>query len=380
MVKSSDHSGISSVATTGSTTNVPGRAGGAAPSKLKKKIIDIQNLVVKVPKVKLPIIKGVSFFSYEGEILGLIGESGAGKSTILRCITGQMKPYRGIVRVAGIDIVHHKAEAIKRFGYVPQLELISIYPQFNALDNIFYFGKMYLSGVPTDQIKQRAKELLSILGFNESLMRKKVKFLSGGEKKRVSIAVGMIHDPEVLLLDEPTTGLDVSLRIQILNHLKNLNKRLGISIIIVSHDLEIAQYCDRIVLLDSGRIVEFGNPDDLINSLLPSEGRAIKLELESLSEEVLDSFRSIPEVKFVIKTGRNDMKIFAEEIDRKMISKTIEMCELMDINIKSITLDRAEFTSYYRIRAKLAKAEVQALDDDEFGSKKASLGRSKRVI
>ncbi|MHA1999607.1 MAG: ABC transporter ATP-binding protein, partial [Promethearchaeota archaeon] len=302
----------------------------------------------------------------EGEILGLIGESGAGKSTILRCITGQWKPYRGSVSVAGIDIVQHRADAIKRFGYVPQLELISIYPQFSALQNIFYFGKMYLSGVPDVVIKDRAKELLSILGFTDDLMYKKTSHLSGGEKKRVSIAVGMIHDPEVLLLDEPTTGLDVSLRIQILNYLKNLNKKLGISIVIVSHDLEIAQYCDRIVLLDSGRVMEFGNPEDLINNLLPSKGRAIKLEVSELNDEIIESFRGLPEIKFIIKTGRNDVKIFADDIDSKMISKVIEHCELIGIDIQSITLDRAEFTSYYRIRARLAKEEVKAMDEKEF--------------
>ncbi len=286
---------------------------------LARKIIDVSNLVVKVRKLKEPIIKGVTFFSFEGEILGLIGESGAGKSTILRCITGQMKPTSGSVTVAGIDIVHHKHEAIKRFGYVPQLELISIYPQFSALENVYYFGKLYLSGTKDDEIRQRARNLLSILGFKEDLMNKKVAHLSGGEKKRVSIAVGMIHDPDVLLLDEPTTGLDVSLRIQILNYLKNLNKKLGISIVIVSHDLEIAQYCNKIVLLDGGRIIEFGDPEDLINKLLPCEGRSIKLEVTELNEEIIETIRGMPEMKFVIKTGRNDLKLFADDIDKAMI-------------------------------------------------------------
>ena len=304
---------------------------------------------------RVTIIKDVSFFSYEGEILGLIGESGAGKSTILRCITGQIKPNTGTVAVAGIDIVHHKREAIKRFGYVPQLELLSVYDHFTAIENVYYFGKMYLSGVPDEQIKQRAKEVLGILGFKEALMDKKVKNLSGGEKKRVSIAVGMIHDPEVLLLDEPTTGLDISLRIQVLNYLKNLNKKLGISVVIVSHDLEIAQYCNRIVLLDKGRVIEFGDPEEMINQLLPCEGRAIKLEVAELNDEIIESLRGVPEIKFVIKTGRNDVKIFAEEIDRKMISKVIEICDLISVPIKSITLDRADFTSYYRIRSKLEK-------------------------
>ncbi|MEX2679978.1 MAG: ABC transporter ATP-binding protein [Candidatus Sigynarchaeota archaeon] len=352
---------------------MPSRADLPAGERGRRKIIDLQNVTVtvsstkitfplKIKRTKTTIIRDVSFYSYEGEILGLIGESGAGKSTILRCITGQMKPTRGTVNVAGIDVVHHKNEAIKRFGYVPQLELISVYDHFSALENVYYFGKMYLSGVSDVQIKQRGRELLRILGFKDALMDKKAKYLSGGEKKRVSIAIGMIHDPEILLLDEPTTGLDISLRIQVLNYLKNLNKKLGISVVIVSHDLEIAQYCNRIVLLEKGRVIEFGDPEVLINKLLPCEGRSIKLEVAELNEEIIDSIRSLPEVKFVIKTGRNDVKIFAEDIDRVMISKVIEHCDNINVPIVAITLDRADFTSYYRIRSKLEK-EKQKADD-----------------
>jgi ABC-2 type transport system ATP-binding protein len=361
--------GTSTVKTGSSLSEIP-----FDPDRGKKKIIDLKNVSVdisaikfslplKFKRVNISIVKDVSFHAYEGEILGLIGESGAGKTTILRCITGQIKPSTGTVSVAGVDVVHHKNEAIKRFGYVPQLELLSIYDHFSALENVFYFGKMYLSGVADGEIKQRAREVLGILGFKEELMDKKVKHLSGGEKKRVSIAVGMIHDPEVLLLDEPTTGLDISLRIQVLNYLKNLNKKLGISVVIVSHDLEIAQYCSRIVLLDKGRVIEFGDPEVLINKLLPCEGRAIKLEVAELNDEVLESLRSVPEIKFVIKSGRNDVKIFAEDIDRKMISKVIEHCESINIPIKSITLDRADFTSYYRIRSKQEK-ELQKKKQD----------------
>jgi ABC-type multidrug transport system ATPase subunit len=329
------------------------------PQTPQRRIIDVNNITVRVKKLKQPIVKNATFFSNEGEILGIIGETGAGKTTILRCLTGQMKPATGTVVVAGIDVIHHRRDAIKRFGYVPQLELVSIYDQFSAIQNVYYFGKMYLSGVPDDAIRTRARELLFILGFKEDLMLKHVAAMSGGEKKRVSIAVGMIHNPDVLLLDEPTTGLDVSLRIQILNYLKNLNKKLGISVVIVSHDLEIAQYCNRIVLLDGGRIIEFGDPEVLISTFLPCDGRAIKLEVTELSEEVLETFTQVPEIKYVIKSGRNDVKIFAENIDREMISKAIEVCDMVGIGVKSITLDRADFTSYYRIRAKLEKERVK---------------------
>lgn len=342
----------------------------------KRKIIELHDVTVTVKSLSFSrahffkienftIIKDVSFYSYEGEILGLIGESGAGKSTILRCITGQWKPTSGTVSIAGIDVVHHRREAAKRFGYVPQLDIVGTYDHFTALENVYYFGKMYLSGVSDELIRQRARELLNVLGFKENLMDKKVKNLSGGERKRVSIAVGMIHDPEVLLLDEPTTGLDISLRIQVLNYLKNLNKKLGISVVIVSHDLEIAQYCSKIVLLEKGRVIEFGDPEVLINQLLPCEGRSIKLEITELNDEILDSMRSVPDIKFVIKTGRNDVKIFAEEIDRKMISRVIEICDLMNLTIKSITLDRADFTSYYRIRSKMEKDKQKQEKESE---------------
>jgi ABC-type multidrug transport system ATPase subunit len=129
--------------------------------------------------------------------------------------------------------------------------------------------------------------------------------------------------------------------------------------VIVSHDLEIAHYCNRVVLLDTGKMIEFGPPEDLINKLLPSNGRAIKLEVEELSEEIIETFKELPEVTFILKTGRNDVKIFGKEIDRKLIKKTIEMCNLMNVEVKSITLDMADFTSYYRIRSKLEKEKLK---------------------
>ena len=193
----------------------------AKARKAKQPVIFISHTTVQ--KGKATLIDDVSLVANEGEILGIIGESGAGKSTTVKVLSGQIKPDRGFARIAGHDVFLDHDRVILKMGYVPQMGSVDdIYPEFSALKNAYYFGKMY--GMSKAEIEVRARQILEILGFDEELMNKSVSKLSGGEKKRVSICIGMIHDPQVLILDEPTTGLDVHLRIEVLNYLKILNK------------------------------------------------------------------------------------------------------------------------------------------------------------
>jgi len=211
-------------------------------------IIDLQ-----VAFGKFYALKGVSFFANKKEFLGVIGASGAGKTTVLRVLTGQIGPTKGQAFVGGYDVTKKAFLISLLVGYVPQLEHLSLYYDFSALQNAQFFGRLY--GLRPKEIEKRSRDVLEILGFDEDLMTKTVSRLSGGERKRVSICLGMIHDPPVLLLDEPTTGLDAHLRHETLNYLKELNYRLGTTMVIISHDLEIVDYCTRVVLLEEGNIL-----------------------------------------------------------------------------------------------------------------------------
>ncbi|MHA1653337.1 MAG: ABC transporter ATP-binding protein, partial [Candidatus Thorarchaeota archaeon] len=225
--------------------------------------IDIVDLKVRFGKFWA--LKGVSFYANKREFLGIIGASGAGKTTVLRVLTGQIRPTAGKAYVGGHDVTKRRDLISLLVGYVPQIEYMSLYYDFSALQNAQFFGRCF--GMRPREIEERARSILTILGFDEDLMTKRVSRLSGGERKRVSICLGLIHNPPVLLLDEPTTGLDAHLRHETLNYLKELNFEFGTTMVIISHDLEIVDYCSRVVLLENGLVSQFGTPQDLISSL-----------------------------------------------------------------------------------------------------------------
>ncbi|HUX99504.1 MAG TPA: ABC transporter ATP-binding protein [Candidatus Deferrimicrobium sp.] len=315
---------------------------------MKTHVIFISHATVR--KSNTILIDDISLIANEGEILGIIGESGAGKSTTVKVLSGQIKPEKGFARIAGHDVFLDRDRAILKMGYVPQMGSIDdIYPQFSALKNAYYFGKMY--GMTKSEIEERGKRILSILGFSEEMMKESVKNLSGGEKKRVSICIGMIHNPQVLILDEPTTGLDAHLRIEVLNYLKILNKTLNTTIIIVSHDLEVAQYVDRLALLVKGKLVEFSTPANLLSLFFPSNGHTVLMTFKTVTTDLLEQLTSLKMVQYVLKVGRNTVKIFAKNIPEKL-DDLIQAIYTKNIQFQSFSITNADFFDYFRIRTR----------------------------
>lgn len=296
------------------------------------------------------VLSNVSLYAAPGEILGLIGGSGAGKSTCMRVMTGQIKPpqlRKGFAITAGYRAVKDNFRLIHNIGYVPQLEYLSLYEEFNALDNCVFFGRNY--GIPKNTILQRAESMLQILGFeNKKLIQKPVKFLSGGERKRVSIAVGLINTPKVLFLDEPTTGLDPHLRIAVLNFLLKINKEFRTTMVIVSHDLEIADYCSKVAILNFGKIAGFGQPTELVESL-PSKGKLLEIHFNTLNNNKdIPRIESIPEINYVLNAGRNKLKIFSHNLQD--ISSIIKKIQDLGLEIRKFSIDSGTFLDYFRIK------------------------------
>jgi len=306
--------------------------------------IDIIDL--KVAFGKFYALKGVSFFANKREFLGVIGASGAGKTTVLRILTGQIDPTEGKAFVGGYDVTKKRNLISLLVGYVPQLEHLSLYYDFTPLQNAQFFGRMY--GLRGKEIESRAREVLTILGFDEELMTKRVDRLSGGERKRVSICLGMIHKPPVLLLDEPTTGLDAHLRHETLNYLKELNYKLGTTMVIISHDLEIVDYCTRVVLLEEGEISQFGTPEELIASL-PGKGESIKVTLRAMTPEIIKRIQSLPGVQYTAPAGRNAMKLFIDE-PRGNLLPIIHKLNEMKMPFDGIELVEADFFDYFQVK------------------------------
>ncbi len=195
---------------------------------------------------------------FEGEIFGLLGPNGAGKTTTIRMLTGQTTPTLGDATVANYDIIREPTKAKKQIGVIPDIS--NVYEEMSAWDNLIFAAQLY--SIPKNEQEKRAKELLELFELFER-RKDHVSGFSRGMKRRLTIAAALIHKPKLLFLDEPTTGLDVqSLRI-IRSLIKELNKD-GTTIFLTTHYIEEAdQLCQRIAIIDKGKIVTVDRPEKL---------------------------------------------------------------------------------------------------------------------
>ncbi|SHK85375.1 ABC-2 type transport system ATP-binding protein [Chitinophaga jiangningensis] len=210
-----------------------------------------------------PTLKGLTFSFRKGSIAGLLGPNGAGKTTTISILCGLVKASSGEVLINGLSQDAAHREAIKQqIGVVPQR--IALYPQLSAVENLTYFGNLY--GYRGKGLKARIMELLEAFGLEKSADKEIHKF-SGGMKRRANIIAAILHQPSLLVLDEPTAGVDVQSRSMILQFLREYNSQ-GNSILYTSHLLEEAQsLCSDVAIVDQGRLIVQGNPDQLIHDL-----------------------------------------------------------------------------------------------------------------
>jgi ABC-2 type transport system ATP-binding protein len=206
-----------------------------------------------------PSLSGLTIDFDDHIISGLLGPNGAGKTTTISIICGLVKADAGHVEVMGMDI-EKDAEAIKRIiGVVPQS--IALYPTLTVTENLEYIGKLY--GLKQKVILEKTRHYLELFGLEKSA-HKAIRHFSGGMKRRANIIASLLHDPQLLILDEPTAGVDVQSRNMILRFLKEYHQQ-GHSIIYTSHLLEEAQQlCDEVAIMDHGKLVVKGRPADLM--------------------------------------------------------------------------------------------------------------------
>ncbi len=192
-----------------------------------------------------------------GEIFGFLGPNGAGKTTTVRILCGLMMPTSGTATVVGHDVVTEPEEVKQRIGYMPQA--YGLYDDLTVDENLEFFGSVYR--VPRDERRKRADEILQLVRLEE-FRKHYAGQLSGGMKRRVSLAVSLIHNPELLILDEPTAGVDPPLRRIFWQYFRELNKR-GVTFFINTHYMDEAELCDRLALISYGRLVSLGSPTEL---------------------------------------------------------------------------------------------------------------------
>ncbi|WP_167398278.1 ABC transporter ATP-binding protein [Flavobacterium crocinum] len=207
-------------------------------------------------------LNNVSLDITEGQIFGLLGPNGAGKTTLISMLCGLIKPTSGHFTIDGLDYQHHSSKIKKIIGVVPQE--YALYPTLTARENLLYFGSMY--GLKGSDLKDKVIETLDLLGLLK-FADKQVQTFSGGMKRRVNLIAGILHNPKVLFLDEPTVGVDVQSKNAIIDYLKVLNQN-GTSIIYTSHHLaEAEDFCSNIAIIDQGQIFTKGTPSSLIASV-----------------------------------------------------------------------------------------------------------------
>jgi ABC-2 type transport system ATP-binding protein len=250
-------------------------------------IIEVRKLVKRYGE--LTAVDSVSFEVAEGEIFGLLGPNGAGKTTTIAILSSLIPPTSGTALVGGIDVTRDSLAARSKIGVVPQE--IALYPSLSARENLAFWGRMY--GVPSEALSRRIDEILDTVQLTERAGNRLDTF-SGGMKRRVNIAAGLLHRPDVLFLDEPTVGIDPQTRRSILDLVKDLNAH-GLTVLYTTHYLEEAEFlCDRIGIMDEGKMIAIGTRQELTAGIGMSE--VITIAADGLGGDAARWIEELPEV------------------------------------------------------------------------------------
>ncbi|RKD31201.1 ABC transporter ATP-binding protein [Thermohalobacter berrensis] len=251
-------------------------------------LLEIRNLKKYFKNVKA--VDDISFRVNKGEIFGLLGPNGAGKSTTISMISTLIKPTSGEILYKGESIVKKPSIIQKKLGVVPQD--IALYPDLTGYNNLKFWGHSY--GLRGKLLNKRIDEVSEIIGLKDKL-KKKVNEYSGGMKRRLNIGAALLHKPELLIMDEPTVGIDPQSRNHILDTVLKLNKQ-GMTIIYTSHYMEEVEYvCSRISIMDNGKIIAMGTKDELIDIIKGQ--KKISLKFDEFSEDVVEKIKGIESVK-----------------------------------------------------------------------------------
>ncbi|ONI90730.1 export ABC transporter ATP-binding protein [Saccharothrix sp. ALI-22-I] len=248
------------------------------------------------------VVDRVGFHIDEGEAYGLLGPNGAGKTTTISMLVGLLRPDTGSVRVGGIDVAEDPVAAKRLVGYVPQE--IALYPDLTARENLRYFGRLH--GLPRRALTARISEVLDMVGLSDR-GDDKVDTYSGGMKRRTNIAVALLHRPRLLILDEPTVGVDPQSRVAILDRVEALVAE-GMSLLYTSHYMEeVERVCTRVGIMDRGRVVADGTKRELVAELGGTD--RVELVLDGDVNAAAEKLRAVEGVSEVAVTGSSSLRL-----------------------------------------------------------------------
>lgn len=237
------------------------------------------------------VLDNVSFTVNKGEIFGLLGPNGAGKSTLINIMTGLLNPNSGEVTVDGHDIRKESIKAKMSLGVV--LQDLALIEELNAYDNLEFFGALY--GLKGALLKERIQEALEVSALLEK-KKEKVKKYSGGMKRRLNIAAAIMHHPKILIMDEPTVGVDAQSRNHIFEFIRRISKEWGTTVVYTSHYMEeVEELCNNVFIMDMGKEVAYGQKEIIKSEVFPNN--KIIIEGKNITGEIIYNIKSLDGVK-----------------------------------------------------------------------------------
>lgn len=281
------------------------------------------------------VVDNINLNIEQGEIYGFLGPNGAGKSTTISMICSLIHPTDGDIEIMGTNIKKDSREIKKKIGLVPQN--IALYKDFTAYENIKFFAELY--GLKGAMLKQRINEALEFIGLMD-VKDKKAKTYSGGMQRRLNIACALVHKPQIIIMDEPTVGIDPQSRNHIMNAVKKLNEE-GTTIIYTTHYMEEAEaLCSKIAIIDKGKIIVEGTKEELKNMI--SDKSTLSVTVDDIYKLDVNQIKSVQGVQDIsVKENTLNITSSKEVSNLDKLINTIELssAKIIDLGFKDISLE-----------------------------------------
>lgn len=299
-------------------------------------------------------VKGINLQIQKGEIFSLLGPNGAGKTTTISMISGLTAPTRGDAFIGGFSITKQPLKAKNLLGVVPQE--IALYPSLNARQNLEFFGRMY--GLKGDELTQKVDGMLEFVELADR-QKDRIETYSGGMKRRINIAAGLLHNPQVVYMDEPTVGIDPQSRRRILDTVKQLKEQRGMTVLYTTHLMEEAQeLSDRVGIIDHGEVIALGSPGELIQQVGEQDRLILKTGDAPVGNELLERIRSSVEgVTQAIydppgeggesKTNISGLLIINAARGRSALPELLHLVEEAGIDIQSVEVREPDLEAVF---------------------------------
>jgi ABC-2 type transport system ATP-binding protein len=291
-------------------------------------VVEVENLY-KIYPGGVKALNGISFRVSKGEIYSILGPNGAGKTTTMKIIATLLKPTSGSASVMGIDVTSNPDAVRRIIGYVPQD--LSADDELTGVENVILQARLY--GISKGEARRRAMELLEMVGLKDAANRT-VRSYSGGMRRRLELAMGLVNDPELLILDEPTLGLDVQSRLALWDYIKRLKNEGGLTILMTTHYMDEAdKLSTRVAIIDRGRIVVEGSPEELKSRI---GGDVIMVKVSSPLQNIMDKIGAIEGV-LSVDLVENMVRIKVESAEKAM-AKLLGVLSSINTSIESISI------------------------------------------